>query len=101
MYDEETCDYLWEQFYNWAKGKEFSDSAKKVDQIHIMYEDGGAIERIEKSICYKKENYMKKGWCRTLDWKFTHGWGICSESCNYLKDVSEGLSGTVFKVENL
>ena len=60
MYDEETCDYLWEQFYNWAKGKEFSDSAKKVDQIHIMYEDGGAIERIEKSICYKKKIIWKR-----------------------------------------
>ena len=68
MYDEETCDYLWEQFYNWAKGKEFSDSAKKVDQIHIMYEDGGAIERIEKSICYKKER-IPQLLLRIIIWK--------------------------------
>ena len=61
--------------------------------------------KIGKTVCYKKENYMTKGWCRTVNWRQdgenvgeTSDWGICSESCKYLKDIAKGSSGTVYKV---
>ena len=59
--------------------------------------------KIGKTVCYKKENYMTKGWCRTLYWRkesdgTSSDWGICSESCKYLKDIAKGSSGTVYKV---
>ena len=62
---------------------------------------------VGKTVCYKKDNYMTNGWCRTLNWKEesdrgeTSDWGICSESCKYLKDIAKGSSGTDYKVRKL
>ena len=41
----------------------------------------------EKIICYKEEDIWINGWCNTdgVNYAGTKGWGICSESCKFLK----------------
>ena len=53
--------------------------------------------KFEKMVCYKKEYYMSSGWCKTYGWNIVGydgnpvgGWGICSESCKYLKNEITG-----------
>ena len=95
-YEEDFCDYQWEQFYNWAKEIGYTNTARKVDQLHILADFG--YGNIGKTVCYQKENYMTKGWCRTHNWGKESDWGICSESCKYLKDIAEGSFGIGYKV---
>ena len=96
--NEKQCDKFWEQAKDWVKeiGFEMSqlDSEENwdIDQIHVKKSDSETI------ICYKKENLLIKGWCKTYNWQQQGGWGICSESCKYLKYVVEGTSGGYSKV---
>ena len=38
-------------------------------------------------ICYKEEDILLNGWCNTNGFNTggLRGWGICSESCKFLK----------------
>ena len=84
---EKICDKFWEQANDWAAQNGFDILMKKADRIRIKRSEYETIT------CYKKENYMIKGWCKTLGWEqFKIGWGICSESCKYLKDIVTGTS---------
>ena len=65
------------------------------DQIWV---NTAKSNKIEYKICYKKEYFLTKGWCRPVDWKSDDGWGICSESCKYLKNFVDTTSGDFEKV---
>ena len=85
--EERECSKLWEQANNFFKQKGFDSAAKQVDQIHVKK------TQFKKLICYKEENYMGNGWCKTMGWEQGKGgWGICSESCKYLKNEAKSTS---------
>ena len=47
--------------------------------------------KFKKMVCYKEEYYMSSGWCKTIGWDVGKGgWGMCSESCKYLKNKPTG-----------
>ena len=75
-YDEE-CEKVWQQAKDWANQNGFE---WKVDQIHVKKTES------DKLICYNKENIFKNGWCYTIDGVSSERWGICSESCKYMKN---------------
>ena len=52
-------------------------------------------EKTTYTYCYKKEHFLTKGWCRPIDWQHNDGdggWGICTESCKYLKNFVDTTS---------
>ena len=58
-----------------------------MDQLHIRYINP-KTSKSEKIICYKEEDILTKGWCNTIGLNAggLRGWGICSESCKFLKN---------------
>ena len=75
------CAYFWRQANAWAKEKGYDPIKTIVDQLHVKKSD------TEKIICYKEEAILRNGWCNTNGFNNggAHGWGICSESCKFLK----------------
>ena len=76
---EQDCDIIWDQANDWANSKE----------IDISYVGHLVIKIFAKPefICYRKEDFYTNGWCHT-EWNNNdRGWGICSESCKYIKNL--------------
>ena len=73
------CAMFWDRANTWATINGYDLLKNKIDQIVVKKT---ALDEI---ICYKGENIFKNGWCYTRGWKNSGGWGICSESCKYLK----------------
>ena len=92
---ERECDSYWQQANDWGQRIEIGRSVfytGDVDQIIARKSED------EFEICYKKDNFLTKGWCRPLDWKANENWGICSESCKYLKNFFDKKSADYKKV---
>ena len=74
------CAEYWRQADNWANANGYGPLKKIIDQVHV-------VQYGSKIICYKEEDIWINGWCNTdgVNYAGTKGWGICSESCKFLK----------------
>ena len=53
-----------------------------IDQLHVKTPTSETI------ICYKDKVILRNGWCKTsgLNTGKRDGWGVCSESCKFIKN---------------
>ena len=75
------CAAYWRQADFWAKEKGYGPLNTIADQLHVKK------SYKEEIICYKEEDILINGWCNTNGFNTggLTGWGICSESCKFLK----------------
>ena len=76
------CEEYWRQADFWANARGFGPVKKIIDQLHVKK------YAKETTICYKVEDILSNGWCKTsgLNTGGRTGWGVCSESCKFLKN---------------
>ena len=77
------CAEYWRQADDWANANGYGPLKTIIDQVHVMQQYGS-----EKIICYKEEDILRNGWCKTrgLNTGGSTGWGVCSESCKFIKN---------------
>ena len=86
---EAKCDKMW---------KKAKEAIKKQSTgIQNDFEESSILRITEKNVvyfCYKKSNFIDKGWCLFKEPYVPYtgylGWGICSDSCRFVgKDEEE------------
>ena len=87
--NKKKCETFWEQAEQYANQFGFIQEFAKADQIHIFTSQ--SLSSSNTIVCYKEEDYMINGWCKTKignlekqgEYK-KEGWGICSDSCKFV-----------------
>ena len=98
---EKDCDSYWKQVDDWLEKQGFGKADQLYDQ---MWVNTTKSKEITFTACYKKEYFLTKGWCRPIGWdqrkkgSKEKSWGICSESCKYLKNYVDTTSADYGKV---